>query len=269
MELVNGVKIPEIGLGVYKMNPGREMNEAVKNAYQCGYRLFDTAQMYRNEDALGVALKENQIPREEIFLTSKVDNCNQGYDNTIASFHETLKKLQTEYLDAFLIHWPGQQAERTLSTWKALEQLYKEGYIRSIGVSNFEICQLELLLESCEIQPMLNQIEHTPFLHDEKLNTFCKEKHIQIEAWGPLLRGKMEDERIQKISTRYEKSPAQILLRWNIQQGIVPIPKTKNLSRLQENISVFDFQIEPEDMEKLNSMNENHRTSYDPLQFDF
>lgn len=133
-----------------------------------------------------------------------------------------------------------------------MEQLYKEGYIRSIGVSNFEICQLELLLESCEIQPMLNQIEHTPFLHDEKLNTFCKEKHIQIEAWGPLLRGKMEDERIQKISTRYEKSPAQILLRWNIQQGIVPIPKTKNLSRLQENISVFDFQIEPEDMEKLN-----------------
>ena len=257
MELVNHIEIPEIGLGVYKMEAGAEMNEAIGNAYQYGYRLFDTAQMYKNEEALGDALKENHIQRETVFLNSKVDNCNQGYEKTISSFHDSLKRLQTDYLDSFLIHWPGLNKERTLSTWKALEELYKAGLIRAIGVSNFEISQLEILLENCEIPPMINQIEHTPFLHDEQLNSFCKKNKIQIMAWGPLLRGKMEDDGIKEIASRYAKSPAQLLLRWNIQQGIIPIPKTKNSSRLIENISVFDFQIEPEDMAKLNAMNEN------------
>ena len=269
MELVNNIEIPEIGLGVYKMEAGAEMNEAIGNAYQYGYRLFDTAQMYKNEEALGDALKENHIQRETVFLNSKVDNCNQGYEKTISSFHDSLKRLQTDYLDSFLIHWPGLNKERTLSTWKALEELYKAGLIRAIGVSNFEISQLEILLENCEIPPMINQIEHTPFLHDEQLNSFCKKNKIQIMAWGPLLRGKMEDDGIKEIASRYAKSPAQLLLRWNIQQGIIPIPKTKNSSRLIENISVFDFQIEPEDMAKLNAMNENIRTSYNPLEYDF
>ena len=205
MELVNHVEIPEIGLGVYKMEAGAEMNEAIGHAYQYGYRLFDTAQMYKNEEALGDALKENHIQRETVFLNSKVDNCNQGYEKTISNFHDSLKRLQTDYLDSFLIHWPGLNKERTLSTWKALEELYKAGLIRAIGVSNFEISQLEILLENCEIPPMINQIEHTPFLHDEQLNSFCKKNKIQIMAWGPLLRGKMEDAGIKEIAAATQK----------------------------------------------------------------
>ena len=153
--LNNETQIPEIGLGVYKMKAGKEMNDAVKYAYQSGYRLYDTAQMYKNEQALGDALKENKIPREDIFLISKVNNCNQGYEKTISSFKESLQKLQTEYLDAFLVHWPGQDKARMLDTWKAMEHLYKKGKVKSIGVCNFEISQLTYLLEHCEIKPMI------------------------------------------------------------------------------------------------------------------
>lgn len=269
MKLVNGVEIPKIGLEVYKMEPGNEMKMAINCAYQQGYRLFDTAQMYKNEEALGDALKVNDIKREKIFLISKVDNGNQGYESTITSFYESLKKLQTDYLDAFLIHWPGLQKERTLNTWKALEKLYKDGKVKVIGVCNFEKSQLKFLLNHCTIPPMINQIEHTPFMHDEELISFCKQNHIQIMAWGPLLRGNMEDERIKKMALKYGKSPAQLLIRWNIQQGIIPIPKSKNPSRLLENISVFDFNISIDDINVLNQMNKNYRTSHNPLEFDF
>lgn len=267
--LNNETQIPEIGLGVYKMEAGKEMNDAVKYAYQSGYRLYDTAQMYKNEQALGDALKENKIPREDIFLISKVNNCNQGYEKTISSFKESLQKLQTEYLDALLVHWPGQDKARMLDTWKAMEHLYKKDKVKSIGVCNFEISQLTYLLEHCEIKPMIDQVEHTPLMHDEKLISFCKENDIQIMAWGPLLRGNLENKKMEEIAEKYNKTTAQLLLRWNIQQGIIPIPKSKNEQRLQQNIDVFDFEITKEDMEELNHMNENHRTSFDPLTFDF
>ncbi|WP_303195716.1 aldo/keto reductase [Thomasclavelia spiroformis] len=268
MKLVDNLEIPDIGLGVYKISE-KEMNEVISLAYQDGYKLFDTAQMYKNETALGEALKKNKISRKDIFLISKVDNCNQGYDSTIASFYDSLKKLKTQYLDSFLIHWPGLNKERMLNTWKALEYLYKEGLVKSIGVCNFEKSQLEFILDNCEIAPMINQIEHTPFMHDETLISFCKKNNIQIMAWGPLLRGNMEDPRIMKIASKYQKSPAQLLIRWNIQQGIIPIPKSKNPSRLLENISVFDFDISLDDIHELNQMNQNIRTSYNPLEFDF
>lgn len=268
MKLANNLEIPDIGLGVYKINEN-EMNEAIFWAYQYGYKLFDTAQMYKNEAVLGEALKKNEILREDIFLISKVDNCNQGYDKTISSFYDSLQKLKTQYLDSFLIHWPGLNKERMLSTWKALEYLYREGLVKSIGVCNFEKSQLEFLLSNCEISPMINQIEHTPLMHDEALISFCKKNSIQIMAWGPLLRGNMEDSRIMKIASKYQKSPAQLLICWNIQQGIIPIPKSKNPARLLENISVFDFDISLEDIHTLNQMNQNKRTSYDPLKFDF
>ena len=269
MLLSNQLSMPDIGLGVYKMEPGDEMNTAVLSAYRAGYRLFDTAQMYRNEAALGDALRVNQIPRADVFLISKVDNCNQWYDAALASLHASLEKLQTPYLDAFLVHWPGQNKERMCSTWKAMEQAYRRGLVRSIGVSNFEISQLEFLLAHCDIPPMINQIEHTPLLHNEALLAFCRNHAIVPMAWAPLLRGDFARPEIEAIAAAYEKTPAQILLRWNIQQGVVPIPKSKNPARLLENISVFDFTLSASDMQRLNAMNEGRRTSRDPLTFDF
>lgn len=268
MELRNGIRIPEIGLGVYKLQAGAEMNTAVGAAYRLGYRLFDTAQMYGNEAGLGEALCENDIVRENVFLVSKVHNTNQWYEPTIESLHISLEKLQTTYLDAYLIHWPGQNRERTLSTWQAMEQAYRDGLTRSIGVCNFEISQLEFLLAHCTIPPMINQIEHTPLLHDPALLSFCREHGIQVVAWAPLLRGKFGEE-IPKIAEKYQKTPAQLLLRWNLQQGIIPIPKSKNPARLAENFDVFDFSVSEEDMARLNAMNCGKRTSFDPLTFDF
>lgn len=268
MKLANNIEIPDIGLGVYKISEV-EMNEIILKAYNYGYRLFDTAQMYKNEEYLGNAITNNGIDRDEIFIISKVDNCNQGYGNTINSFEESLKKLRTTYLDSFLIHWPGQNFERMLDTWKAMEYLYEEGRVKSIGVCNFEKSQLKVLIENCKIVPMINQIEHSPIIHNEDLITFCNSNDIKIMAWGPLLRGRLENESISVMASKYGKTPAQLLLRWNIQQGIIPIPKTKNEKRLMENISVFDFNISSEDIKILNGMNENRRSSHDPLTFDF
>ena len=266
--LMNSIKMPVIGLGVYKMQAGLEMNQAVKAAYENGYRLFDTAQMYGNEAALGMALKENNIPREDIFLVSKVDNGNQWYEQTLESLKITLEKLQTSYLDAFLVHWPGQNKERTVSTWKAMEEAYESGLAKTIGVCNFEICQLQYLLEHCRIRPMINQIEYSPAFHDPELSSYCREHQIQIMAWAPLQRGNF-DETVRDIAEKYQKTPAQILLRWNIQQGIIPIPKSKNPDRLRENINIFDFSLEKDDMNKLDQIRQEKRTSFDPLTFDF
>ena len=269
MELYNHISIPDIGLGVYKMAHGDEMNNAVAAAYDLGYRLFDTAQMYKNEDALGDAIKGNNISRDDIFIVSKVDNCNQWYENTLKSFDESLSRLKTDYLDSFLIHWPGQNNERMLSTWQAMEKLYSDGKVKSIGVCNFEVSQLEYLLSHCTVKPMINQIEHTPLSHNENLLSLCRDNSIAVMAWAPLLRGNFNNKTILDIADKHSKSPAQILLRWNIQQGIIPIPKSKNPTRLAENISVFDFELDDNDMQALNSMNQNRRTSHDPLVFDF
>ena len=269
MKLANQVEIPALGLGVYKMAAGAEMNAAVGAAYAAGYRLFDTAQMYGNEAALGQALQANGIPRKEVFLISKVDNGNQWYQPTLDSFEQSLERLQTDYLDAFLVHWPGQDQARTLSTWQAMEKLYADGKVRSIGVCNFEQPQLEHLLSHCQIAPMLDQIEHTPLQHNRALLDYCSEKNIKVMAWAPLLRGDFDHPVIQNLARKYGKTPAQILLRWNVQQGIIPIPKSKNPARLAENIAVFDFALEGEDMAALNSMDQNRRTSHDPLTFDF
>lgn len=266
--LASNIKMPPIGLGVYKMQAGLEMNQAVKAAYENGYRLFDTAQMYGNEAALGTALKENDIPREDIFLVSKVDNANQWYDQTLESLKITLERLQTSYLDAFLVHWPGQNKERTISTWKAMEEVYESGLVKSIGVCNFEIGQLQYLMEHCRIQPMINQIEYSPLFHQPELVSYCKEHQIQVMAWAPLQRGSF-GETILSIAEKYQKTPAQILLRWNIQHGIIPIPKSKNPDRLRENIDIFDFSLKAEDMNALDQLRQEKRTSFDPLTFDF
>ena len=267
--LYNGVHMPLVGLGVYKINDLEEMDYAVQTSLECGYKMFDTAQMYQNEENLGKALKQSGIEREKIFLISKVDNGNQWYEPTLTSFEESLKRLQTDYLDAFLIHWPGQNKERMISTWKALEELYEAGKVKSIGVCNFEISQLEYLMAHCKIKPMINQIEHTPYLHDEALLEYCKKEQIQIMAWAPLLRGNFENPIFIELAKKYQCSIAQLLLRWNVQQGIIVIPKSKNKERLIENIDIFGFEISDEDIKRLNSLNKNQRTSHDPNVFDF
>jgi methylglyoxal/glyoxal reductase len=266
--LHNGVEMPWFGLGVYKVEAGQEVIDSVKWAIKTGYRSIDTASFYQNEEGVGQAIKEASVPREKLFITTKVWNTDQGYESTLASFDRSLKKLDLDYLDLFLIHWPvkGKYKE----TWKALETLYKEGRVRAIGVSNFQIHHLEDLIKDAEIIPMVNQVELHPRLSQKELLTFCQEQNIQLEAWSPLGRGKMlDDPTLKELAAKYGKSTAQIILRWDLQSGVVTIPKSVKNTRIIENANIFDFELTHEDMEKINSLNRDERNGPDPDNFDF
>lgn len=269
IELNNGIKIPVIGLGVYKTDSQQEMTDAVQWALEAGYRSFDTAQMYKNEEILGNALKALGVKREDIFITSKVDLANMGYDKTLYSFNESLEKLQTDYLDMFLVHWPGQQKERLVETYKAMEELYKQGKIKVPGVSNCEPKHIEWILEECEITPAVNQVERHPLLNEKELENWCSKHNIKLEAWSPLIRGNINLPQIVNLAEKYNKTPAQIILRWDIQSGYIVIPKSVNKNRIFENADIFSFELSPEDMEILSNMDCGHRTSFDPNTFDF
>ncbi len=269
VKLNNAVEIPILGLGVYNTNGYEEMLNAVKWAIEAGYRSFDTAQMYKNEDILGNALAELKVNRQEIFITSKVNLGNMGYENTINSFQKSIANLKTDYLDMFLIHWPGQQKERLIKTYKALEDLYKDGKVRVIGVCNCEIKHLEWILENCEIPPAINQVERHPLLNEKHLETWCLDKDIKLEAWAPLMRGKLDLPAILAIAEKYKKTPAQIVLRWDIQDGYIVIPKSVHKERIFENADIFSFELDKYDMEILNNMDHGYRTSFDPATFDF
>ena len=269
IELNNGIKIPVIGLGVYKTDSQQEMTDAVQWALEAGYRSFDTAQMYKNEEILGNALKALGVKREDIFITSKVDLANMGYDKTLYSFNESLEKLQTDYLDMFLVHWPGQQKERLVETYKAMEELYKQGKIKVLGVSNCEPKHIEWILEECEITPAVNQVERHPLLNEKELENWCSKHNIKLEAWSPLIRGNINLPQIVNLAEKYNKTPAQIILRWDIQSGYIVIPKSVNKNRIFENADIFSFELSPEDMEILSNMDCGHRTSFDPNTFDF
>ncbi|MDN5303939.1 MAG: methylglyoxal/glyoxal reductase [Fusobacteriaceae bacterium] len=250
--LNNGVKIPKIGFGTFKVENGNDTINSVKKALEVGYRHIDTAAIYGNEEGVGIAIKESGVPREEIFLVSKVWNSEQGYDTTIKAFEESLKRLQTDYLDMYLIHWAK---PKNRETWKALETLYKEGKIKAIGVSNFEIHHLEDLLEVAEIIPVVNQVELHPQFPQEELREYCKKHNIAIEAWGPLMQGKIfEIPLMKELSIKYNKSIAQIALRWHYQQDIITIPKSIKPERIESNIDIFDFAISAEDMEKIKTL---------------
>ena len=269
LKLNNGIEIPVLGLGVYLTTDYNEMFNAVKWAIEAGYRSFDTAQMYGNEDLLGKAIRELKINRNEIFLTSKVNLQNMGYEKTLRSFDETLAKLQTDYLDMFLVHWPGQQKERLIQTYSAMEKLYSEGRIRAIGVCNCEAKHIEWILESCKTVPVINQVERHPLLNEAKLGKWCFEKNIKMEAWAPLMRGNLDLPQIKQLAEKYGKTPAQIILRWDIQSGYIVIPKSVHKERIFENADIFSFELEKEDMAILDSMDTGFRTSYDPETFDF
>ncbi|MEH7481762.1 aldo/keto reductase [Neobacillus drentensis] len=266
--LNNGVKMPWFGLGVFKVEEGPELVNAVKTAIQHGYRSIDTAAIYENEEGVGQGIKESGIAREDLFVTSKVWNADLGYESTLAAYQTSLDKLGLEYLDLYLIHWPV--AGKYKEAWRALETLYKEGRVRAIGVSNFQVHQLEDLMKDAEVKPMVNQVEYHPRLTQNEVQAFCREQGIQMEAWSPLMQGQLLDnEGLAAIAAKYKKSVAQIILRWDLQNGVVTIPKSTKEHRIIENSQVFDFELTQEDIDQINNLNQNHRVGPDPDNFDF
>jgi diketogulonate reductase-like aldo/keto reductase len=267
IELHNGVKMPQLGLGVWQTKDGDEVIHAVKSSIEAGYRSIDTAAVYGNEEGVGVAIKESGIAREELFITTKVWNSSQGYDSTLKAFEESRKKLDLDIIDLYLVHWPvkGKYKE----TWRALEQLYKDGAVRAIGVSNFQVHHLEDVIAGSEIVPMVNQIELHPRLSQVELRNFCQANRIQVEAWSPLMQGNLDIPVLSKLAAKHSKTPAQIILRWDLQKGIIVIPKSVNAKRIQENAAIFDFTLSVEDIAELDALNENHRFGADPDNFNF
>lgn len=261
--LHNGVEMPWFGLGVFKVKEGQEVIDAVKAAIKHGYKSIDTAAIYQNEEGVGQAIKESGIAREELFVTSKVWNSDQGYETTLQAYETSLKKLGLDYLDLYLIHWPGK--DKYIDTWRALEKLYRDGRVRAIGVSNFHVHHLENLMKNSEIKPMVNQVEYHPHLAQEELRAFCKKEGIQLEAWSPLKQGQLlSDPTINEIAEKYNKSAAQIILRWDLQTEVVTIPKSIKEHRIQENADIFEFELSQEDMTKISGLNKNERVGSDP-----
>lgn len=266
--LNNGVEMPYFGLGVFKAEDGQEVIDSVSYALEAGYRHIDTAAIYQNERGVGQAIRLSELDRKEVFVTSKVWNSDQGYDTTIKAFHASLVKLNLSYLDLFLVHWPvkGKYKE----TYRALETLYEEGKIRAIGVSNFLVHHLDDLLTTAKIVPAVNQIEYHPYLTQPELIKTCFDNGIAPEAWSPLMQGQItEVPELTQLAQKYYKTEAQIVLRWNLQKGIITIPKSSRKSRIIENANIFDFVISAEDMEIIDSLNRNQRIGADPDNFNF
>jgi methylglyoxal/glyoxal reductase len=266
--LHNGIEIPYVGLGVYQMKDPIETVQAVKSAIETGYLSVDTAAVYGNEESVGQGVKESGADRKDLFITSKVWNSDQGYDTTLKAFETSLKKLDMDYMDLYLIHWPVEGKYK--DTWKALERLYSEGLVKSIGVSNFHQHHLEDLMNSSNEKPVINQIECHPRLSQEKLKAFCQEENIAVEAWSPIAQGRVLDEpALKQIAEKHGKSSAQVILRWHLQNDVVIIPKSVHATRIKENADLFNFELSSDEMSKINDLNQNERFGPDPDNFDF
>jgi diketogulonate reductase-like aldo/keto reductase len=266
--LNNGVGIPWLGFGVFQTPPGDVTERSVYIALEAGYRHIDTAKIYENEADVGKAIKASGVPREEIFVTTKVWNSDQGYESTLKAFDLSRKLLDMDVIDLYLVHWPV--VGKYVETYKAYEQLYKEGKVRAIGVSNFMVHHLEYLLPRSEIVPTINQVEWHPWLQLPKLVHYCRKHGIQMGAWAPLIQGQgLTIPTVVEIAKKYGKSPAQILIRWDLQRKVVTIPKSVTPSRIKGNAEVFDFKLAPEDMAAINALDENKRIAADPDYFDF
>lgn len=270
--LHNGVEMPWVGLGTSGIKDGAESSNCIRTAIVHGYRSIDTAALYGNETGVGQgvreALEETGLSRDDLFITSKVWNSDLGYDSALAAFETSLEKLGLDYLDLYMIHWPVK--EKYKDAWRALEKLYKDGRVKAIGVCNFHIHHLEDLLADAEIVPMVNQVEYHPLLTQNELHEFCKAHNIQLEAWSPLMKGELlHNPVIEEIAMKTEKTPAQVILRWDLQNGVVTIPKSKTEFRIIQNSQLFDFELTDDDMERISALNENRRSGADPDNFDF
>lgn len=270
--LHNGLNMPALGLGVFKVEEGDTLVQAVKTAIAHGYRSIDTAAIYGNERSVGQAireaLEENQLSREDLFITSKVWNADLGYESTLAAYETSLDKLGLDYLDLYLIHWPVQGKYN--EAWRALETLYREGLVKAIGVSNFQVHHLKDLMAQAQIKPMVNQVEFHPRLTQKELLRYTKDQGIQLEAWSPLMQGELLDNKtLQKIAAKYGKSVAQIILRWDLQHGVITIPKSVKAHRIVENAALYDFVLSEDDMARIDGLNQDLRVGPDPDNFDF
>jgi diketogulonate reductase-like aldo/keto reductase len=268
VELRNGVKMPYFGLGVFQVKEGEEVRQAVEHALEAGYRHIDTASLYGNEKGVGEAIASSRIPRGEIFVTSKVWNSDQGYESTLRAFERSISLLGFEYLDLYLVHWPVKG--KFIDTWRALEELYRKKRVKAIGVSNFLRHHLDGLLVRCNVVPMVNQMEFHPNLVQQDLIDFCRERRIQYEAWSPLIQGKaFHVPALRDLAGKYKKDVAQLVLRWDLQKGVVTIPKSVHRDRIISNANIFDFEISKPDMKAIERLDRHERVGADPDTFDF
>ena len=269
IELNDGVGIPQLGFGVFQIKPA-ETAVAVKTALKIGYRHIDTAEMYGNEKQVAQGIRDAGLDRGEVFVTSKLNNGFHKPDDARRAFDETLKKLDSDYVDLFLIHWPLPTLYEGdfVSTWQALEEFYRDGRARSIGVSNFQPHHLRRLHEETEIPPAVNQIEVHPYLTQDEVRGFCAEHGIAVEAWSPIAQGAvLDDPMVKEIAGRVGRTPAQVVLRWHIERGDIVFPKSVTPERIVENISIFDFELSGPDVEAITALNRNERTGPDPDTF--
>lgn len=263
--LNNGYPMPSIGLGVYKITD-EEMDNVVKTALDAGYRAFDTAYFYGNEVALGKALNNSEMNRDELFITSKLWNDYQGYDSTIEYFNRSLENLGLDYIDLFLIHWPCEMDGLFIESYKALEKLYEEGKVKAIGVCNFKEHHLKKLMDATDVVPQVNQIELHPYFNQKEVQEFCDEHDIKVTAWMPLMRnrGLLDHPTIVDIAQRHGKTPAQVVLRWHLAHDRIIIPKSKTPERIRENFDILDFNLELTEVAEIDSLNKNARQGKDP-----
>lgn len=276
VKLNNGVEIPVIGLGLYKVAEGQEVEDTVRLALDAGYRMFDTAKIYKNEEGVGKALSKYGLLREEFFVTTKLWNSDQGYESTMKAIDESLDKLGLKYVDLYLVHWPtaseevreGVSINKRIDTWRAMEEIYKSGKARAIGVSNYTTEHLEEMKRYANIMPMVNQVEFHPFLYQKKLLEYCKTNNIALEAYKSLVGGRrLEDPTLMRIAVKHNKTVPQILLRWGLEHGCIVIPKSTHETRIKENLNIFDFELSDEDIKEMEMLDENMHIAPDPSRF--
>jgi methylglyoxal/glyoxal reductase len=264
VQLNNGLMMPRLGFGLFRVDPG-ETEAALAIAIEAGYRSLDTAAFYENEAETGRAVKKSGIPREEFFITTKLWNSEQGYDKTMRAFDVSMKKLDMDYVDLYLIHWPGLNDKRRHETWKAFTEIYKSGRAKSIGVSNFNIHHIDKLIDVSDIMPVVNQVELHPWYSHQPLREYCADKDIVVEAWGPLFHAHLSEEpRVLPIAKKHGKTAAQVVLRWHWQNGVVAIPKSVHRERIYENAAIFDFALDDADMAAIDDLNKDKRFGPDP-----